>query len=159
MTANLLAIALYLVRAYTDLAYTHNYVFTYTYGGMVYATQARDLTAEQLLTVCSVSKASRGAGYALRFRPTTAQKQVLLSMGATTLCSKRYFDELVKSSKYNKGENAEMLVTEKMFGQTWEKDSVPFTQAGDIEQDGIAWQHKHEGATFCNERSLRHLAK
>ena len=86
--------------------------------------------AADLMAITSISKASRGAGYALRFRPTNDIKRYLLAMGATVLCSKAYFDSLVKSSKYNKGEVAEMLVTEQLFGQMWEKDSVPFTQGG-----------------------------
>ncbi len=152
------AILMYLATSYTHIAYTHNYIFTFVYGGMVYAVKARDLDANALANITKVGKASRGAGYALRFRPTLAQKQYLVSLGATPLCTKAYFEALVKSNKYNRGENAEKLVTEKMFGQTWYKDSVPFTQGGDIEADGIAWQHKHEGATFCNERSLHNLS-
>ena len=148
----------HLAGAYTRLAYTHHYIFTFADAGMIYAVIADMANAADLMAITSVSKASRGAGYGLRFRPTNDIKRYLIAMGATTLCSKAYFDSLVKSSKYNKGEVAEMLVTEQMFGQTWVKDSVPFTQGGDIEADGIAYQHKHEGATFCNERSLRNLA-
>lgn len=148
----------HMAATYTRIAYTHHYIFTFVYAGVVYAVLADMDNAADLMAITSVSKASRGAGYALRFRPTNDIKRYLLTMGATVLCSKTYFDSLVKSSKYNKGEVAEMLVTEQLFGQTWEKDSVPFTQGGDIESDGIAYQHKHEGATFCNEKSLHNLA-
>ena len=146
----------HMTNAYDNASFTHHYIFTFAYAGMVYAVNA-DMHAAELMVITSISKASRGAGYALRFRPTNDIKRYLIAVGATTLCSKAYFDSLVKSSKYNKGEVAEMLVTEQLFGQTWEKGSVPFTQGGDIEADGIAYQHKHEGATFCNERSLRNL--
>lgn len=148
----------HMATTYTRIAYTHHYIFTFIYAGVVYAVLADMDNAADLMAITSISKASRGAGYALRFRPTNDIKRYLLAMGATVLCSKAYFDSLVKSSKYNKGEVAEMLVTEQLFGQTWEKDSVPFTQGGDIESDGIAYQHKHEGATFCNEKSLHNLA-
>ena len=148
----------HMTATYTRVAYTHHYIFTFVYAGVVYAVLVDMDNAADLMAITSISKASRGAGYALRFRPTNDIKRYLLAMGATVLCSKAYFDSLVKSSKYNKGEIAEMLVTEQLFGQKWEKDSVPFTQGGDIESDGIAYQHKHEGATFCNERSLRNLA-
>lgn len=146
----------HMTNAYTNAAFTHHYIFTFAYAGMVYAVNAT-MNASDLMAITTIDKASRGAGYALRFRPTNDIKRYLIAMGATTLCSKAYFDSLVKSSKYNKGEVAEMLVTEQLFGQTWEKDSVPFTQGGDIESNGIAYQHKHEGATFCNEKSLRNL--
>lgn len=153
-----MVIKMHMVNTYNDMAYTHNYVFTFCYGGMVYAVFYENVNASELANITTISRASRGAGMALRFRPNNAIKQYLVAMGAETLCTKVYFDELVKNIKYNKGEVAEMLVTEQLFGQKWEKDSVPFIKGGDIEDNGIAWQHKHEGATFCNERSLRNLA-
>ena len=41
----------------------------------------------------------------------------------------------------------------------WEKDNVPFTEAGDIEVNGIAYQIKFEKATFTNEKSIANLGK
>jgi hypothetical protein len=147
----------YLASTYTNKAYTHNYIFTFTYCHVVYATVINDMDANALMTITKVDKASRGAGMALRFRPTNDIKRYLIAMGAQVLCSDKYFNEVFHSDKYNKGETAEKLVTEQMFGQEWVKDSVPFTAAGDIEVNGIAYQHKHEGATFCNEKTLRNL--
>lgn len=80
----------------------------------------------------------------------------MLSMGATVLCSTSIFDSIVADSRYNKGEIFEKLVTE-YYGQQWYKDSVPFTDGGDMVADGIAYQIKFEGATFTNERSLMNL--
>jgi hypothetical protein len=60
---------------------------------------------------------------------------------------------MVSDSKYNKGEIFEKLVTE-AYGQEWVKDNIPFTEAGDIEVDGHAYQIKYEKATFTNEKSL-----
>ena len=74
------------------------------------------------------------------------------------LCSEEYFERLFADSKYNRGEIFEKLVTE-YFGQVWEKDNVPFTQAGDIEIDGIAYQIKYQKATFCTEDSIANLEK
>lgn len=156
---NTFAIHNQLTSNYTMLAFTHNYVFTFAYCKVVYAVMLRDLDASDLMAITKVDKASRGGGYSLRFKPTNAQKVYLISQGAKVLCSQAYFNELVKSNKYNRGENAEMLVTEQLFGQEWEKDSVPFTEGGDIEAEGVAWQHKHEGGTFCTERSLHNLSK
>ena len=149
----------HLTNTYQNHAYTHNYIFTFSYRGVVYAVTMFDVDTAELMNITKIDKASRGAGYSLRFRPTNAIKQYLVAMGADTLCSVEYFNSLVKSHKYNKGETAEMLVTEQLFGQKWEKDSVPFTMAGDIEDNGIAFQHKHEGATFCNEKTLRNLCQ
>ena len=148
----------YLASTYSDMAFTHNYIMTFAYCGIVYAVFMPNTNKDALVNITKVSKASRGNGMALRFRPTNSDKQYLISMGAEVLCSVEYFNELYKASKYNRGEIAEMLVTEQLFCQKWEKDSVPFTMGGDIEDNGVAWQHKHEGATFCNEKSLRNLA-
>ena len=139
---------------YNRLAYTHEYLLGISYKGNIYVIHCQ---AEDLLPVVKLDKASRGAGYALRFRPTRAQKELLMSMGdKMLLCSKDFFDSTVKNSQYNKGEILEKMLTE-FFGQKWVKDSVPFTKAGDIEVDGIAYQIKFENATFTNEKILARL--
>lgn len=149
----------YMCEGYTRAAATHNYALTFTYANNVWVLFLRDVDAAKLETLTKLDKASRGAGLSLRFKPTNRDKVALVAAGATVLCSKVYFDELVAGTKYNRGEIAEMLVTEQVFGQTWVKDSVPFTVDGDINDNGVKWQHKHESATFCNERSLHNLTK
>lgn len=146
-----------MTERYTNAAATHDYVFTFTYAGNVWALCLRDVNADKLQTLTKLDRASRGAGLALRFKPTNADKVAMVAMGAQVLCSVAYFNDIFASVKYNRGEVAEMLVTEQMFGQAWVKDSVPFTVDGDINADGVKWQHKHEGATFCNERTLHNL--
>ena len=64
----------------------------------------------------------------------------------------------VENSKYNKGEIFEKFITE-YFGQKWEKDNIPFTEAGDIEINGVAYQIKYELASFCSETTLARLSK
>ena len=154
-----LAIQMKLAGDYSNHAYTHNYIFTFEFCDNIWALVLEDVNADKLMTLTKLDKASRGAGYALRFKPTKSDKAALLAMGAKVLCSKDYFEAVCDSNKYNKGENAEKMVTEQMFGQAWEKDSVPFTIAGDIEANGKAYQHKHQGATFCNEKTLASLCK
>ena len=115
------------------------------------------ITDEKVLNlVCTLDKASRGAGFALRFKPNKAQKELLKTFELIPVCSTLYFNQLVATTRYNKGEIFEKLVTE-LFGQVWEKDNVPFTKAGDIEVDGIAYQIKFEKATFTNEKTLKKL--
>jgi hypothetical protein len=141
-----------LINRYNAVAYTHNYIWGFSYMGNIYMAIT---TAEVMPFICKLDKASRGAGYALRFCPNMAQKLTLMA-GAQVLCSEKYFDELVSESKYNKGEIFEKLVTE-FFGQVWEKDNIPFTEAGDISVKGIAYQIKFQKATFCNEKSIANL--
>ena len=141
-----------MLGAYEDSAYTNEYIFGIRYKGNIYMVKT---TSQLLALVLKLDKASRGAGYALRFCPNADQKLALLP-NSEPLCSAMYFEECVNNSIYNKGEIFEKLVIEK-FGQVWEKDNVPFTKAGDIEINGTAYQIKFQKATFCNEKSLANL--
>lgn len=142
-----------MVKEYNRLAYTGEYIFGFEQNGNIYLIKA---THEILPYVCKLDNASRGCGYALRFKPNKAQKEILKENGYTILCSKEYFEEVVKNSKYNRGEIFEKLVTE-YFGQEWEKDNVPFTEDGDLTVKGIAYQIKYQSATFVNEKTLANL--
>ena len=143
-----------MIDGYNSVAFTHHYIWGFEYKKMVYMATT---TAEIMPYICKLDKASRGAGYALRFCPNNQQKLALLPH-AEPLCSATYFADCVKNSKYNNGEIFEKLVTEK-FGQVWVKDNVPFTKDGDITVDGVAYQIKYQKATFCNEKSLANLMK
>ena len=139
-----------MVKFYNKQAFTHEYMFGFRFNGNIWMVK---VTSEILPFVLILDKASRGAGYALRFKPNKAVKTLLMSKGAAIICSEQMFDELCAESKYNKGEIFEKLVTE-MYGQTWEKDNVPFTDDGDLTIDGIAYQIKFEKATFINEKQM-----
>ncbi len=140
---------------YNSLAFTDQYIMVYTLKGTVYFTVCDSRLVDR---VTCLDKASRGNGYALRFKPNVAQKMLLMTENCTPLCSVKFFNETVADSKYNRGEIAEKLFTE-YVGQVWEKDSVPFTEAGDIVWNGIAYQIKFEAATFTTEKTLRNLQK
>ena len=139
---------------YGALSYTEQYIMGFKFHGMVYYAH---MTEAQIKAVVKLDKASRGAGYALRFKPNVDQKVYMLQF-AKVLCSVEFFDDMVKASKYNKGEIFEQLMTEH-YGQTWVKDNVPFTDDGDITVDGVAYQIKFEAATFATEKSLMNLSK
>lgn len=139
-----------LERFYHEKSYTNNYIAVYKYKGTVYATICN---GSEMFKGVKLDKASRGAGYSIRFKPNNGDKLALMSLGTIVLCSTEMFDEMVAESIYNKGEIAEKLVTEH-FGQTWVKDNVPFTEDGDLTVDGIAYQIKFEKATFINEKQM-----
>lgn len=143
----------YLINEYNRLAYTHNYIFGFEYKGLIYAVTT---TNEVLPYILKLDKASRGAGLALRFKPTNAQKMLLIAKGAEVVGSAEWFKNEVESNNYNIGENFERIITERN-GQTWEKDNVPFTIDGDLTVDGVAYQIKYQGATFTNEKTLARL--
>lgn len=142
-----------MINRYNELSYTHNYIYGFYFQDMVYAVET---TADIMPYILKLDKASRGQGYSLRFCPTKNQKAFLLAKGAKAICSKKYFDETVAASKYNKGEIFEKIITES-FGQTWEKDTLKFTDGGDVEVDGVAYQVKFEKATFTNEKTLARM--
>ena len=139
---------------YNKRSAAHAYIMGFRFNGSIYFVVVK---AQVLDHLTKLDKASRGAGMALRFKPNKAQKNLMMSFGAEVLCSEKFFDELCEMSKYNKGEIFEKLITEH-FGQTWVKDNIPFTEAGDIEVDGIAYQIKFEKATFINEAQMMRMS-
>lgn len=138
---------------YNSIAFTDKYIMVYVVNHAVFFTVCDSKLVDR---VTCLDRASRGYGYSLRFKPNKGQKVMLMAENARCLCSEKYFNELVCGTKYNRGEIAEKLVTE-YFGQVWEKDNIPFTKAGDIEINGVAYQIKFEKATFCTEKSLDNL--
>lgn len=142
-----------MICRYNELAFTHRYIFGFYYQNNVYMV----ITDNQVLPyVMKLDRASRGQGFSIRFSPTKEQKIFLLSKGATVICSKSFFENETRESKYNKGEIFEKMVTE-YFGKEWKKDHVPFTEDGDLTINGKAYQIKFEKATFANERTLARM--
>ena len=135
--------------AYKRASAASKYALGFTLDGSVYVAYVGD---DELDHVITIDRASRGAGLLLRFKPTRAQKMFLLRF-AEVLCSADLFRAMVEESKYNAGEVFEKLVTES-FGQTWVKDNVPFTEAGDITVNGEEIQIQFERASLANERQL-----
>ena len=140
---------------YNNIAFTDKYILGWILDHVVYMAVCDRWLVDR---VTCLDMASRGAGYALRFKPNKSQKMLLMTCGAVALCSEKFFNDMVVESRYNRGEIFEKLVTEK-FGQVWKKDHVPFTIDGDITVDGTAYQIKFEKATFTNEKSLASLMK
>lgn len=142
-----------LANAYHANAYTNDYIFCFTWAGLFYAVKMENVDVATLTAISSVSRtSSKRGGYAsLRFRPTNAIKRAIVEMGNVVYKSTAAnFAAECAGNKYNKGENAERIVTEKVFGEKWVKDSVPFTDGADVSH----YQIKFQGATFATERQL-----
>lgn len=144
-----------MVDGYNKVSYTHNYIFGFADKGLIYIVKA---TSEILKQVCCLDKASRNGGYSLRFKPTKDQKEFLKTFSTEILCSEKYFEQVTKESKYNRGEIFEKMITENA-GQEWKKDHIPFTENGDVTINGVAYQVKFNKATFASEKSLENLTK
>jgi hypothetical protein len=142
-----------LTAFYNRTSYAHSYIYGFRFKGIIYFVIVK---AQMLDHLTKLDKASRGAGYSLRFKPDRTQKNLLMTCEPIALCSEEFFEELCKVSQYNRGEIFEKLITE-YFGQTWVKDNIPYTEAGDIEVDGIAYQIKFEKATFITEAQMMRM--
>ena len=141
-----------LLEQYNTLAYTDKYIIGFPSKGVVYY---GFITAEKLDRFFALGMASRGRGYIIRFIPRNDQKLALLTLAnMKPLMSAKYFDTLCAESKYNRGEIFEKAVTE-LFGQAWEKDSVPFDKAGDIEIEGVPYQINFASASLASEKTLQ----
>lgn len=145
----------FLTNGYNRFAYTDKYIIGFTYKKVVYYGFFNSNDIDKYLTVSRASS-KNGGGYSLRFAPTNDQKLAML-MKCKVLCSEEFFNEQVNSSKYNKGEIFEKLITE-VNNQEWKKDNVPFTKDGDITIKGIAYQIKFQKATFCTENQIMRLS-
>jgi hypothetical protein len=141
-----------MIERYERASFAKSYILGFAYKGNIYMART---DASVFPYVMTLDLASRGAGCSIRFCPTNDQKLFLLSR-STILCSEKFFNETCASSIYNRGDIFEKLVTE-FHGQTWEKDNVPFTEAGDIEINGIAYQIKYQKATLASEKTLERL--
>ena len=143
-----------MLNRYHRMNFAKSYILGFEYHGVIYMAFA---TKAALKISSKLEKGGRDCGMAIRFRPTNFHKKNLMKK-AEAICSKKFFEEMVKNSRYNRGEIFEKLVTER-FEQKWKKDTTPFTQAGDIEINGIEYQIKFQSATICTEQTLMNLRR
>lgn len=138
-----------MTTAYNKASAAHTYALGFTSQHNLYAVK---MNFAQLSKYFKLSRASskRGGFAKVRIVLRAADRLELLAT-AELLGSE---DLLAKDSKHNKGENFERELTERWAGETWQKDSVPFWQDGDIRVNGIAIQVKFDGAELTNERTL-----
>lgn len=141
-----------MLKFYTEHAYTDNYIMGFSFKGYIYAVHKH---GTDLSTLLKVDKASRGQGLSLRYRPVKAQKIKML-FDAECVGSMDTLTAIAKAMHINKGEAFEKIITE-AYGQTWHKDSLPFTEGADLTADGIDYQIKFEEATFINEGQMKRI--
>ena len=106
---------------------------------------------------CIQKECSRmGGGYGLYIKVTSKKaKEELIKKGAVKVGT---LSDLINST-YNKGVMFEKMVYE-LNGQIFRgKDSVRFTEGGDIVIDGKEIQVKYEHARICYDKTLKKLKK
>ena len=138
-----------MIRNYRKYSVADSYIIGFVANGMVYFTEVKEIAPRFL----NVEQASRGQGFNLRLR-MKAEYRNRLAKKSICLGSK----DILTESKYNKGEIFEKYITE-YFGQTWEKDTVPFYTDGDITIDGRKVQIKLDSATLCNTKQIAKLKR
>ena len=142
-----------MMTMYERWSAAHAYILGFVCEGKLYFVE---LTFAQLSAYFKLDRASskRGGFAKIRIKLTAEQRKALTAI-ATVLGSA---DLLTADSKYNKGENFEKVITEKLTSDRWSKDSKPFNECGDIRVNGVEIQVKLDNAELTNEKILGRLA-
>lgn len=139
-----------MIRNYRKYSAADSYIVGFTFDKMLYFVEMAEIAPRFL----NVEEASRNQGENLRLRIKKNYKHQLMKKNPVCLGSA----DRLTADKYNKGEIFEKLVTE-YFGQTWEKDTIPFWVQGDINLDGREVQIKLDSATLMNTKQIKKLKK
>lgn len=145
----------YLFNLYTTTIKVTHYQFIFIYNHKVYSIKIKhnDLTIDMI----KLSTESKG-GLKLMLRITKAIKEQWINSGkATYICTEQYFNKQVKASKYNRGEIAEKIMTEKR-GQVWHKDNIRYDKAGDIDLKRDSIQVKFQNASLTSAKTMLKVA-
>lgn len=143
-----------MITLYNLLSASHLYILGFVVNGILYYAELDFPTFARYFKMDRASS-KRGGFAKLRVKLTSAQKAELLKVA--TACGME--SDLTEMVKYNKGENFERIITEKLTAEKWVKDSVPFNVSGDIQVNGVNIQIKLDGAEITNERLLKKLTE
>lgn len=146
-----------LVDFYTSKAGTHNYIIGFHVGEHVFIAKIENPDFMELTRVSRMSS-KRGGWATLRLQPGAVKTALLgkaeeIELGYTGLVALGRNHEYTGSKQNNIGTALERYITE-ADGQEWKKDSVSFTEQGDVVIDGIDYQIKWENATLTSERAM-----
>lgn len=140
-----------MIQGYMEKSAAHKYIVGFEWGGNLYYTIYTGMIADDVLKLDRAST-KKGGMLKIRVRLNTKVKAMLLNAGKAILLGAASL--LDTDDKYNKGERFERLITETLTDEKWEKDNVPFWQAGDICWHGEQVQIKLDGAELTNEKTL-----
>lgn len=139
-----------LIAAYITLTAATEYWFGFTLNHKVYVVTG--MTFADLRPFLKIEKAaaSKGGHSKIRIKARVGELAGLLPR-ATFLGD----ETILADEKWNTGIKFEKIVTERIAGQEWVRDSVPFWIAGDLALDGKQIQVKFNGAELTNEKTIR----
>ena len=139
-----------MINHYRNHSAADSYIVGFVYDKNLYFVKMAEIAPRFL----SVEVASRNQGENLRLRLKKSHRASLMKKNPVCLGSA----DMLVADKYNKGEIFEKAVTE-YYGQTWEKDTVPFWVQGDINLNGEEVQIKLDSATLMNTKQIAKLKK
>ena len=134
-----------MIKWYREKSVADGYILGFVYAGELWMIETKEIMPRFL----TVEVASRNQGENLRLRIRKSLKEELMRKGPICLGDA----SLLEAEKYNKGEIFEKIVTE-YYGQTWQKDTIPFWVQGDINVDGRELQIKLDTATLMNTKQI-----
>lgn len=134
---------------YGSTAYTHDYLFGWVDGDDIKACFLQWEDFKRLLLKYDKAATSKGGMLKIRVKCDSKARRIL----EKTAFIVGKANELTVDKKHNKGENFERIVTEKLCGEQWEKDSIPYYKAGDIVYKGKPIQVKFDGAELTNAKT------
>lgn len=142
-----------MIEFYGNTSFTHDYLFGWIDGNDIKAAFINWTDFRRLLLKYDRAATSKGGMLKIRVKADTKARAILKKMAFVV----GSVDELTQDSKHNKGENFERIVTEKMCGEQWEKDSIPYYKAGDIIYKGKSIQVKFDGAELTNAKTYENI--
>ena len=143
-----------MISRYNALSASSAYIVGFILNGLLYYIMSAHIDDSYLKLDRMSSK--RGGWAKIRVKLSSADRKALVGYGKAVLVGSA--DMLESDDKYNKGERFEKIITERLTGKAWVKDSVPFNIAGDITLNGQEVQIKFDGAELTNEKLLMRLA-
>jgi hypothetical protein len=139
-----------LITAYHTNSAASEYWFGFILNHIVYVVTG--MTFEEIARFFKIEKAAASKGGFSKIRIKARVAECAELVGRATLLGG---EEILQDKKWNAGIKFEQVVTERLAGQKWERDSVPFWVGPDIELDGRNIQVKFNGAELTNERTIR----
>ena len=143
-----------MITAYNRLSAADAYIFGFIVNHLLYYIRFDGHLPTELLKFDRASS-KKGGMAKVRVKATSAIKQALIASGKAVLLGTASI--LDTDDKYNKGERFEKIITELLTDEEWHKDSIPFTDAGDIELNGKQIQIKLDQAELTNEKMLQRI--
>lgn len=134
---------------YGHTSFTHDYLFGWVDGNDILAVFISWEQFAKLLLKNDRAATSKGGMLKIRVRADSKARAILKK--SAFIIGK--IDELTADKKHNRGENFERIVTEKLCGEKWEKDSIPYYKAGDIIYKEKPIQVKFDGAELTNAKT------